>query len=506
MALQRWIKRGATTGSPTSSPVLTADAFWRAVTCVRQPVLLVQADAFRVLAATEEALTLFQERSLKEIAQALAASLNPPAMARLDLALKNTAVIEKMPIRLRCDGLDTSVLLTVSTVPDHPGRHVALFFFEVVQADKPVVPNVMRDVLGCLPHAAWLGDGNGRLVFANSAFTQFPLRLGGTGIPFDSLLPADADRVRAAQATMEAAPKQVRLTQSISDVVLELGSLGLWRVLHFPFGGTGEECLVCAIAVRLEKPALDDPPIPGLDGLAELVGPEIMARLRQLRENERLALGREIHDSLGQELTVLKLELRRLHNLVVGDGAMVSQVILENFKSVRERVDQLTMTARRIAYELRQDFVAANGLAQTAQSLVLDIRNRISLQVQLEIAANWVEPEGGMVHHLHRSLQELLNNVSKHAKATRCLVRLGFSNDVYTLEVRDDGVGLPSNQPAVSLGMRSLRERADIYGGTVTFKTRPEVEGTLVRIELPERRRRTGVITQNREEECRFEH
>lgn len=491
MAIQRWFKKRAVKRvSAAQTPCLTAEAFWRTVACVRRPVLLVKADSLRVLSATEEALEMFQGRGLKEITQALSNSLNAPTQARLEMALKSQAVIEKMPFRLWLAEQEIQVQLTVSPLPEHPESNVGLVFLEPLSAPKLIMPRMMSDILGCLPHPAWVQNAQGELVYANMPFTQFPLRLDGAGLPLDNMLPADAERVRHAQATLDGLPKYVRLNQVLSDVSLDLGSLGCCRVLHFPLGGAGAEALVCALAVRLDKVAQAEGVLPGLEGLADLVGPEVMTRLRQVRENERMALGREIHDSLGQELTVLKLELRRLQNQVVGDGTMVNAVMLENFKSVRDRVDQLTMSARRIAYELRQDFVAANGLAHTAQELVLDLRNRISLQVQLEIGSNWVEPEGGMVHHLHRSLQELLNNVSKHAKASRCLVFLDFSNSVYTLEVRDDGVGMPNAHTSLSLGMRSLRERADIYGGTVVFKTRPEVDGTLVRIELPERRRR----------------
>lgn len=494
MALQRWFKKRAVKRvSSAKAPCLNAEAFWRTVACVRRPVLLVKADCLRVLSATEEALEIFKGRGLKEITQALSNSLNAPTQARLEMALKSQAVIEKMPFRLWLAEQEIQVQLTVSPLPEHPESNVGLVFLEPLSAPKLIMPRMMSDILGCLPHPAWVQNAQGELVYANMPFTQFPLRLDGAGLPLDNMLPADAERVRHAQATLDGLPKYVRLNQVLSDVSLDLGSLGCWRVLHFPLGGAGAEALVCALAVRLDKVAQAEGVLPGLEGLADLVGPEVMTRLRQVRENERMALGREIHDSLGQELTVLKLELRRLQNQVVGDGTMVNAVMLENFKSVRDRVDQLTMSARRIAYELRQDFVAANGLAHTAQELVLDLRSRISLQVQLEISPNWVEPEGGMVHHLHRSLQELLNNVSKHAKASRCLVRLDFTNDVYSLEVRDDGVGMSHSPASLSLGMRSLRERADIYGGTVVFKTRPEVDGTLVRIELPERRRRTPV-------------
>jgi len=162
--------------------------------------------------------------------------------------------------------------------------------------------------------------------------------------------------------------------------------------------------------------------------------------------------------------------------------------VVTQFESVRELVDRIAKTARRIAYQMRQDLANVKGLAHSVQELVLDLRNRLGVQIQLEIDQGWVEPEPGMAHNMYRSVQEMLNNVSKHSMAKRCLVRMGLNDSMYWLDVSDDGVGMPAVRKTRSIGLSSLTERAEIYGGRVIITSRPEVEGTLVRIELPERR------------------
>nr|WP_254226354.1 histidine kinase [Burkholderia multivorans] len=215
-----------------------------------------------------------------------------------------------------------------------------------------------------------------------------------------------------------------------------------------------------------------------------------LTEILQAREAERASLAREVHDSLGQELTGLKMDVRQLHNLVMNSGNP-SMVVLGKLQSIRAHVDTLVASARNIAYAMKADPVGVKGLAHAAHELVLGIRARMGLQIQLEIMPGWVEPDKKIAHHMHRSLQEMLNNVSKHAKATHCLVQLGFDGGKYGLEVRDDGVGIPAEVATGinirSMGLKNLKERADLCGGQLFFKTRPDVEGTVMRIELPVR-------------------
>jgi len=380
--------------------------------------------------------------------------------------------------------------VTVSPLPEYPESKAALLFWK--DNRNPAVPvwaKTSRDLLSRIPFPAWVVDGTGAVVFSNASFSDFPIERIRAETAGDKKLQELKAHEQIARLLLdfETQPAKVRNTIAVTDQDYDLGQYGRWRVTHFPLTNQGGDRMVGVLATPLDCGSRRAQTPRGEDDDFLPMGQDALTEVLQVREAERMALAREVHDSLGQELTVLKLELRRLFNMVVDTAAGTTQVI-DHFKSVRKLVDDLAKTARRIAYEMRQDLAIVQGLSHSVQQLVLDLRERMGLQIQLELMPGWVEPENGMAHNMHRSLQEMLNNVSKHAKANRCLVRMGLTDATYWLEVRDDGVGMPPDLTMRSIGLRSLNERAGVYKGRVTIKSRPTVDGTMVRMELPERR------------------
>jgi len=465
--------------------------FWRSVCAMKQPVLLVKGDGLQIIAATEEAHELLGSRNTSEISALLQGGLDTHTLSRIQIAVTNpVALVTELPIMIQSPGVYVNVNLTVSTLPEYPEPNAALLLLKDARSSSmPEWARTARELLSRIPLPAWVVDATGSVVFSNAAYPEFPLELiRGESLAAENSDGDVAENMARLLADVQRVPLKVRSTSTMSEEKYNLGAHGQWRVLHFPLKNRAGGRFVGVVAIPQDKPqsrrcvrmldALDAQSLPDPDALTQVL---------QVKEAERTALAREIHDSLGQELTVLKLELRRLYNMVVGTAA-ASTLIVEHFNSVRHLVDNLAKSARRIAYEMRQDMVTGGGLSQSAQQLVVDLRERLGLQIQLEIMPGWVDPEQGMAHHMHRSLQEMLNNVSKHAKANRCLVRMGLTGNAFWLEVRDDGIGMPAQMTKRSIGLRSLTERAEIYGGRVSIQTRPEVDGTLVRMELLERR------------------
>lgn len=491
MGLRAWVeklfaRRDVVVEKVAEFPVAV---YWRSVCSMKQPVLLIK-DGLHIIAATEEAHELFGSRNVSEIHAILKDGLDSHTLNRIQLAIANpVSIVTEMPVRIQNPGQYINVTLTVSTLPEYPEQHAAL----VVLKDNrnPTVPvwaKTSRDLLSRIPFPSWVVDGTNHVVFSNAAYPKFPMDLvrakAGVELQYpDHVSPDELDRLILDFRTQ---PSLVRSTFAVVDHDYDLGAYGRWRITHFPLKNNGGDRMVAALAMPLDL-VVGAAPAPVSNSEAGLLGQEALTQVLQVREAERTALAREVHDSLGQELTVLKLEMRRLYNMVV-ETATGTTTVMEHFKSVRELVDDLAKTARRIAYEMRQDLATVQGLSHSVQQLVLDLRGRMDIQIQLELMPGWVEPEQGMAHNMHRSLQEMLNNVSKHAKATRCLVRMGLTGSTYWLEVRDDGVGMPHDRTMRSIGLRSMNERAALYEGHVTIESRPIVDGTLVRMELPERR------------------
>lgn len=465
--------------------------FWRSVCNLKQPVLLVR-DGLQVLEATDEAYELLGVRTTEGIYNLLKVGLEQQALARIQMAVENpVATATELPVRIEIPGGYLSVTVTVSTLPAYPEQKTALVYLK--DNSNPALPlweRISRDVLSRIPLPAWVVAPEGDIVFSNGSFAQFPLKFVRTEMKTQDGIPAGPVRedMERLLESLESAPSEVRRTAALVDAEYNLGPYGKWRLVHFPLKCRTGESIVGVLAMPLD--AVSNKPCDEFadsSAFVGLMGQDALTHVLQVKEAERTALAREIHDSLGQELTVLKLEMRRLYNMVLGTGHSSAPVI-EHFDSVRQLVDDLAKTARRIAYEMRQDLSSVHGLSHSVQEMILSLRERMGLQLQLELMPGWIEPEQGMAHHLKRSLQEMLNNVSKHSGAGRCLVRMGLSDTTYWLEVRDDGVGMGPERQYQSIGLRSLGERAEIYGGQVSIQTRPEVEGTLVRVEMHERR------------------
>lgn len=269
--------------------------------------------------------------------------------------------------------------------------------------------------------------------------------------------------------------------------VVDLGRCGRWQVLtHHPRSG----------ALAMVTMAFDEQR--ARNGLAAtLAAREVVAQLSETeqlgREEVRAEVAREVHDNLGQELTLLRLALREFQGALTREDSASEGRWRPYLDRVVQQTDTIMSTARRIAYEQRVDNLTQKGLAAAATEYVLQVEARTGLRCSIEIAAGWEAPDQRMSRHLYRSIQELLNNVVKHAGAQRVCVQLAFAGNCYFLEVRDDGKGFELGEvdarAATHLGLRSLRERVAVYGGQLSVRSRPEVNGSAVRLYLPERRK-----------------
>ncbi|MFN2571378.1 MAG: PAS domain S-box protein [Gemmatimonadales bacterium] len=196
----------------------------------------------------------------------------------------------------------------------------------------------------------------------------------------------------------------------------------------------------------------------------------LAARHQDVREHERTRIAREIHDSLGQALTALKLQLAAAQeaalNAAPALGARLSETAM--------MVDDMVKGVRRIATELRPPILDQLGLPAALEWVAHDFsrRTRIACETTIQPPDIAIAPE--VATALFRIVQEALTNVSRHAEASQVHVELGNKSGCLTLEIEDDGRGiteLAANGPA-SLGILGMRERAAALGGVLEVAPR----------------------------------
>lgn len=201
------------------------------------------------------------------------------------------------------------------------------------------------------------------------------------------------------------------------------------------------------------------------------------------QEAERKRIARELHDSIGQQLSAIKYTLERIEHRAERDGQARIQ-IERAVAALQETLDDLRNIAMNLRPAVLDDLGAVSAVSwfcrQFAQNYPqLILRERITV-------ADADVPER-LSTAVFRSLQEMLNNVAKHAQAREVAVTLSRAPGQLILEVEDDGIGIQPRTPEAGThtgrGLRNLRERASMTGGEFTVGNRPAGGGTHARIE-----------------------
>ena len=194
------------------------------------------------------------------------------------------------------------------------------------------------------------------------------------------------------------------------------------------------------------------------------------------QEEERQRLARGLHDEVGQSMTAVLLQLRRL---TVGASREQRAQLAEAQQVVKTSLEDV----RRLAQELRPEALDHLGLASALGNLASGFEERTHLRVrrQLERDLPPLDPRVELV--IYRVAQESLTNVARHAQATGVLLSLQCGNDSVVLRIIDNGQGFDPGH-AEGGGVRGIRERALIVGGAAMIRPGPG-GGVEVRLEAP---------------------
>ena len=208
----------------------------------------------------------------------------------------------------------------------------------------------------------------------------------------------------------------------------------------------------------------------------------LAAHLQSVREEERTRVAREIHDELGQALTAIKLDLTALLRDLPPD----QEPAVRRCQSSSKLLDEAIQSVRRIATDLRPGVLDDLGLVAAVEWAVDEFQARTGIQCHVSLPDVDIAMDAAHATALFRIFQETLTNVARHANATQVNVRLDRQNGDLSLEVRDDGKGIPEKQISAgqSLGILGMRERALLLGGELTISGGPG-KGTIVKVRIP---------------------
>ncbi len=209
----------------------------------------------------------------------------------------------------------------------------------------------------------------------------------------------------------------------------------------------------------------------------------LLESLVQAQEEERARLARELHDGAGQTLTSL---LVRLKTMEKKSPTIELQRELTNMQDiVSETIEQV----RELAYRLRPVVLDEFGLSRALESLALEMTKGISIQVTNEFSVQDITIPTEIEVVLYRIAQEGLTNIIRHSKASSIKLVLCHEQKGVKMSIEDNGIGFDPSRLSIGngqrhLGLISMRERAEILGGTLEVYTAPG-KGTTVDVRIP---------------------
>lgn len=201
---------------------------------------------------------------------------------------------------------------------------------------------------------------------------------------------------------------------------------------------------------------------------------ELARRLAEVQESDRKQLASELHDTIGQELTALNIQIQVARDMLLHGQADQAGERLEEASRI---VDSATQHVRDIMVDLRPPLLDDYGLLAALRWHGEQFAHRYGIDVM--VSGDEVQLDSSEAISLFRIAQEALNNIAKHAQASHVEIALEKSAQRLRLTVSDDGIGFPAYSEAAAdlkrggWGLRIMSERAEAIGGKLTIEAAP---------------------------------
>jgi signal transduction histidine kinase len=214
---------------------------------------------------------------------------------------------------------------------------------------------------------------------------------------------------------------------------------------------------------------------------------ELWNRLQQTQDYERRRVARELHDSAGQLVTALGINLSDMHKYQAGNPSLG-----QSLRITEELVRQLGAELRTICYLLYPPLLDEVGLSGAIRSYTQGLMERSGLVIDLKISADFPRLGKDMELALFRIVQESLTNIYRHSGSKTAVIRLLQNAENVTLEIQDRGRGMPKEKLAqlrarhAGVGTAGMWERVQQLSGVMDIQS--NAHGTTISVAIPVRR------------------
>lgn len=268
----------------------------------------------------------------------------------------------------------------------------------------------------------------------------------------------------------------------LSLSLLCLALISMWYTMHgrlpFPYASMQQnilslQILFCLVAVPLMFLSVVIDESDRTHKSLQLVG----TRLLKAQEQERVRIGRELHDDINQQIAMLAVELEQLQN----DPSNIQNRLYE----LRKKLAELSDDVQALSHELHSSKLEYLGVVSGIKSWCKEFGERQKMEIDFKSNVSSVLPlDAGIC--VFRVLQESLHNAAKHSGVKRIEVQLREVGKEIHLIVADLGRGFDPDAAiqGQGLGLTSMRERVRLVNGTILIESRPK-SGTTIHVRVP---------------------
>jgi PAS domain S-box-containing protein len=216
-------------------------------------------------------------------------------------------------------------------------------------------------------------------------------------------------------------------------------------------------------------------------------------QLLHTQDEERRHIARELHDSAGQTLALLGMNL----------GSLAAQAhdqqpeFKQSLEEANDLIQQLTKEIRTMSYLLHPPLLDENGLPAALSWYISGLADRSSVNISFNISEEFGRLPGDMELTIFRLIQECLTNIHRHSGSKTAVLQVLREEDRVLVEVRDQGKGIPAEKLAEiqtkgsGVGIRGMRERLREFGGEMIIDS--TITGTTVLVTIPMSRKRRNL-------------
>lgn len=197
----------------------------------------------------------------------------------------------------------------------------------------------------------------------------------------------------------------------------------------------------------------------------------------EIQEQTFQNISREIHDSIGQKLTLAKLHLNTLD---ITDKSKTKDQVSDSVIMIGEAINDLSDLSRSMSSEI----ILSNGLIRALEFEVNQLKKPGLYKIAIDISGSPVFMDSSKELLLFRIVQEAINNIIKHAEANVINLHLHYNATMLTMEITDNGKGFCVNGTTFGTGLQNIRKRAALLKGSLIINSL-DGNGTQLRVEIP---------------------